>query len=138
LKGIFATIGMDFLSQWAYKLEMASKNGDLDTCKTETEDICQAIYLFTEGLRRTSLSDVEEPVEKTPVEPGLLKEKLDALMEACKQGDCDTADVLTAELTQMSLNDETDLVLTEICTLAESLDYVEVIKKVKELQTALG
>lgn len=67
----------------------------------------------------------------------MIKEKLEALMEACVTGNCDKGDAITAELIRMSLNEEIDRVLTEIHTLAESLDYEEVIKKIESIQPSL-
>jgi PAS domain S-box-containing protein len=136
MKGIFATIGMDSLSKRAYKLELASKGGDVDTCKNETEDFYEAMYVFTEKLRKTSLTDTGEPVEKTVVEAGVLAEKLADLKSACLEGNIDAADVLAGELKTLSLggeNADTDRLLAEICSSAESLDYEETARKIDGL-----
>jgi signal transduction histidine kinase/HPt (histidine-containing phosphotransfer) domain-containing protein/ActR/RegA family two-component response regulator len=55
MKGVFANIGVESLREWAYRLEMASKNGDAATCLAETEGICDAMSLFIGKLRGTSL-----------------------------------------------------------------------------------
>jgi HPt (histidine-containing phosphotransfer) domain-containing protein len=137
MKGVLATIGMDTLSKWAYKLELASKGEGIETCKQETEAICEAMYGFKEKLRSTGLMDKGEPVEKTLVEGALLKERLEAMKDACQKGDSDRGDVIAEELARMSFNEETDKAIGEICLLAESLDYEEVIQKIEELQAAL-
>jgi HPt (histidine-containing phosphotransfer) domain-containing protein len=138
MKGVLATIGMDTLSKWAYKLELASKGEGIETCKQETEAICEAMYGFKEKLRSTGLIDKKEPVEKTLVEGSLLKERLEAMRDACQKGDSDRGDVIAEELARMSFNEETDKAVEEICLLAESLDYEEVIQKIEELQATLS
>jgi HPt (histidine-containing phosphotransfer) domain-containing protein len=137
MKGVLATIGIDALSKWAYKLELASKGGDADTCKKETEDICAALYEFKEKLRSIGLMNKEEPMEKVVVEAGELKEWLEEMKNACLTGDSDKGNVIAQELKQMSFNKETDEALEKICVLAESLDYEKVIQKIAELQATL-
>ena len=130
MKGVFATIGMDSLSQWARKLELAAKSGDTATCKNETAGICRAMRAFIDRLAGTSLVTPEETGPRIKVEAAALEEKLAQLREACMKGDCDFADALAAEIAGMSLDPETDRVLAEVCSLAASLDYDAAIEKI--------
>jgi uncharacterized protein HemY len=70
---------------------------------------------------------------KTQVESPLLKEKLEALRDACARGDSDSADALAEELSGMSLDPETDKTLEEICALTGSLDYDAAVEKIETL-----
>ena len=133
MKGVFATIGMEPLAQWARRLELAAKSGDTGTCRDETGGICEAMRSFREALEETSLMLAAEAGPKTVVESELLKQKLGELRSACMKGDCDTADALTAELSGMSLDPETDRAVTEICTLAARLDYDAAVKRINRL-----
>jgi HPt (histidine-containing phosphotransfer) domain-containing protein len=134
IKGVLATIGHDTLSKWAYKLELAGKAGEADTCKNETEGICAAVRAFRDQLAQSPRMAVEEAGPKTRVESDLVKRKLAALRDACSKGDSDTADALVAELAGMSLDEETDKALEEICGLATNLDYDAAVEKIAALE----
>jgi CheY-like chemotaxis protein/HPt (histidine-containing phosphotransfer) domain-containing protein len=133
IKGVFATIGLDSLSKWALKLELASRGGEYDVCRNETEEFCRAMQSFGDALEKTSLMAAEEAVPKTQVELPLLREKLKALRDACFMGDCDAADALSEELKGMSLDPETDRVLGEINALIRYIDYDAAIEKIDGL-----
>jgi signal transduction histidine kinase/CheY-like chemotaxis protein/HPt (histidine-containing phosphotransfer) domain-containing protein len=138
MKGVLANIGMDVLSQWAYKLEYASKNNEYSTCLVETEGICQEMYLFREKLLNTSLLDRGEPVEKTQVSAAVLGEHLDRLKEACLYGESAKADSIAAELDRMCYSEGMDTALKEISALVASLDYDLVLEKITQLQGTVG
>jgi CheY-like chemotaxis protein/HPt (histidine-containing phosphotransfer) domain-containing protein len=53
MKGMFANIGMESLREWAYKLELASKNNELDICRAETDAICDAMLKLRDALSAT-------------------------------------------------------------------------------------
>jgi CheY-like chemotaxis protein len=134
MKGVFANIGMDFLSTWAYKLEQASRNQEYGICIGETEGICYEMYRFREKLLKTSLMNGGEAVVRAAVSAEVVREKLDALVEACTSGDSDKADSLAAELDRMSCGEALDAVLKEISGLVASLDYDLVIDKISALR----
>jgi hypothetical protein len=51
MKGVFANIGVKDLSEWASRLERASKDNDTATCLAETEGIVDAMTEFRDKLR---------------------------------------------------------------------------------------
>jgi signal transduction histidine kinase/DNA-binding NarL/FixJ family response regulator/HPt (histidine-containing phosphotransfer) domain-containing protein len=134
MKGVLAVIGMDSLSQWAYRLELASKGGEYDACKNETANISEAMRAFRDRLAQSPLMAREKAGPKTRVDSGLVKQKLARLRDACSQGDSDSADALAAELAGMSLDPETDRALEEICSLTGNLDYDAVVKQIDALR----
>ncbi|MDR2398535.1 MAG: response regulator [Spirochaetaceae bacterium] len=138
IKGILANMGMETLSKWAYKLELASKSADVEVCRTETEGLCEALYQFWEVLRKTSVMDEGEAVERTEIDQAALLEKLDRLAGACKIGASDEADSLAAELDTLCNNAVDDGALKELSDLVASLDYDIVVEKITELRSALG
>jgi CheY-like chemotaxis protein len=137
MKGVFANMGMDSLSKWAYKLEQASKNNEYATCIEETEPICQEMYRFRENLLQTSLMDRGEPIEKTLVDRERLEKKLDSLYTACESGETDKADSIASELERMCYNEPTDVALKEIIAHVASLDYDILLTKITTLKGAL-
>jgi signal transduction histidine kinase/FixJ family two-component response regulator/HPt (histidine-containing phosphotransfer) domain-containing protein len=133
MKGVFANIGVETISKWAYKLEYAAKNGDFALCKNETEAICEVMYEFKEKLLKTSLADKEEQPEKQSISKETLLEKLNAVIEASKRGRTDAADELCDELSVSTFNEEIDPLITELCDLLMSLDYDLAINKATEI-----
>jgi signal transduction histidine kinase/DNA-binding NarL/FixJ family response regulator/HPt (histidine-containing phosphotransfer) domain-containing protein len=138
MKGVFANIGADVLSKWAYSLEDASKNGNYAKCIEETEAFCEDMLRFREKLRTTSLMDKAEAKEKQQVDEMVLREKLDALANACKYGESSIADALATELEGLSFNAEVDEHLIGICGLVASLDYDVVLEQLESLVHALS
>jgi HPt (histidine-containing phosphotransfer) domain-containing protein len=129
MKGVFGTIGVDFLFQWARKLEFASREGDYELCRQETSALCGAMRAFKTSLEKTSLIE-EETVAKSIAPSAQVKEKLTQLKDACMRGDSDEADEFAASLAEMSLNDAAlDRRLDEICANARNLDYDVAIEK---------
>ncbi|MDR2798852.1 MAG: response regulator [Treponema sp.] len=133
MKGIFANMGADAISKWAYSLEYASKNGNDAKCMEETEGICEEMLQFREKLRTTSLMDKEESKEKEPVDEGVLREKLDALAQACTSGESSVADALALELEGFTFNGEVDERLEVIFGLVASLDYDVALEQIQSL-----
>jgi signal transduction histidine kinase/YesN/AraC family two-component response regulator len=131
MKGVFANIGSDALSKQAYKLEDASKNGDYKNCKKETAPFLSRMREFKKSLLTTSLVPEKSTVEKRQVEAVELKQVLDELTDACKQGKCDEADALEEKLKGMSFSEEADAVIEELRKLIASLDYDEAVKKIE-------
>ncbi|MDR2793584.1 MAG: response regulator [Treponema sp.] len=134
MKGVFANIGVESISKWAYTLEYASKHGDSALCKNETEAICEAMYAFREKLLKTSLMDKGEQRELAPISEEILLEKLNAVIEACKQGRTDAADKLGEELSASTFSGEVDPLIAELCDLLMYLDYGVAINKVNEIK----
>jgi CheY-like chemotaxis protein/HPt (histidine-containing phosphotransfer) domain-containing protein len=138
VKGVFAALGVKELSEWAYKLEIASKNGDLETVQSETLPFCEAMDTFQNELLKTSLMKEPEAAEKRKVEPVFIREQLNLLRGACENGDGDKAEGIVKELEQISCGTETDRALEEICSLTFSYDYDEVIEKIDGLANLPG
>jgi HPt (histidine-containing phosphotransfer) domain-containing protein len=133
VKGVFAALGVKNLSEWAYKLETASKNRELETVRSETLPFCESMDTFQNKLRETSLMQEPEAPEKRKAEPAFIREQLDLLRGACENGDGNKAEGIVKELEQVSSGTETDLALKEICSLTFSYDYDEVIEKIGEI-----
>jgi signal transduction histidine kinase/HPt (histidine-containing phosphotransfer) domain-containing protein len=138
VKGVFAALGVNGLSEWAYKLEAASRNRELETVRSDTVPFCEAMDRLQNELLKTSLMKKPEGQEKRKAEPAYILEQLDALRAACKNGDGDRAEGIVKELEQVSCEPETDLALKEICGLTFSYDYDEVIEKINGLVNSPG
>ncbi|MDR3322426.1 MAG: response regulator [Synergistaceae bacterium] len=138
LKSVFANLGYQFLSNWAFELEKAAMAGDADRCGRETDEFCAAMESLRAKLRLTGLMD--EPGERIlrrevaiPDFLGMLEE----LTEACRDGDPDEANAAVSELTGVTVNDDVDAAVAEICDLTESFDFEEAIEKLEALRSLL-
>ncbi|MCL2193398.1 MAG: Hpt domain-containing protein [Treponema sp.] len=138
MKGLFAAIGVAALSAKAYRLELASKSCDVDTCQKETPEFCDAMRRFKENLCATFIVPPREAGPRTLVEPAVLAEKLACLKRACLEGDSDIADAVSADLGTLSLDGGSDEALDEIRSLADSLDYDEAAEKIDSLLQKLN
>jgi CheY-like chemotaxis protein len=138
MKGVFANIGVESISKWAYTLEYASKHGDADLCLKETEAICDAMYAFKERLLKTPLMDKGEGKEKLGISAEALAEKLDAVIEACKRGDTGAADKLGEELSTAAFSEGVDPLIAELCDLISFLDYDVAINKANEIREGIA
>lgn len=137
VKGVFAAIGVKGLSEWAYKLETASRNRELETVRSDTIPFCEAMDGLQNEFLKTSLMKEPEGQEKRRAEPAYILERLAALQLTCKSGDSDSAEGIVKDLEQISCDPETDLALKEICSLTFRYDYDEVLKKINGLVNLL-
>jgi PAS domain S-box-containing protein len=139
MKGVFANIGNQFLSDWAFILETASRDGDVGKCMEQTEDFCCEMRKFREKLLQASLMEAsKERGEKTSVTRDALVLKLKELSEFCLDCDADGANVTASELRLATCSGQADERLDEICEFVESFDYEEAIRKCNELLSLLG
>jgi HPt (histidine-containing phosphotransfer) domain-containing protein len=138
MKGVFANIGADSISKWAYRLEYASRNGDYAKCRKESRSFIARMFEFKQRLLDTSLIAREEAAEKRQVEAAELLKTLEALREACGQGMSDEADSLAESLKETRFNEEADPLIADICELIASLDYDLAIEKAETLRTLIA
>jgi signal transduction histidine kinase/CheY-like chemotaxis protein/HPt (histidine-containing phosphotransfer) domain-containing protein/ABC-type amino acid transport substrate-binding protein len=134
MKGVFANIGADAISKWAYQLEYASRNGDYAKCREESRPFIARMFEFKQKLLATSLMPREEEKEKRQVEAAELLKTLEALREACGQGMSDEADALAELLKEIRFSDSADPLIADICELIASLDYDLAIEKVEAIK----
>jgi HPt (histidine-containing phosphotransfer) domain-containing protein len=127
LKKIFDDLGNQFLTDWAADLEHTFKEGKVGKCRKQTRPFCDNLRSFRARLLETSLMDGVDEDEQTGGND--LREKLDALIVACLECDTDGIDAIIVELRAMDFGEERNRLLTEICALAESFDYGDVIVK---------
>ncbi len=137
MKGVFANLGVSELTKWAYRLEMASKNGEHEPCIAETDAICNEMLSFKDELLSTSLFAAGKPLVRTDIDSEELIQKLDELSEACKVGDSESAEKVQQELSTRTYNELVDPALDEISALIDSFDYDIVLEKIKELLVEL-
>jgi signal transduction histidine kinase/DNA-binding response OmpR family regulator len=136
-KGICATLGIKTLSEWAKRLEAASKSEDKSICFSETNDFCSALTEFNKSLRRTSLfKEEEDTVEKTEIAAVDMAAKLTQFLEACDDGRSSLIKAAAKELAGFCLvgaPDNFNETLEEALDLASSMDYDEAIEKAQGL-----
>jgi signal transduction histidine kinase/DNA-binding NarL/FixJ family response regulator/HPt (histidine-containing phosphotransfer) domain-containing protein len=137
LKSVFANIGVASISQWALRLEQASKAGDGETCLKETEGICALMSEFHIRLLRTSLMEQGPILAKQRLEPPALREKLEALDAACRTGDSTAADAIAADLDRSTVSEDIDRRIRELTELVASFDYNIAIHKIEEIVLAV-
>jgi signal transduction histidine kinase/CheY-like chemotaxis protein len=138
MKGVFANIGAESLSKWAYQLEYASRNGDYAKCKEETGSFTGKMTEFKENLLSTSLMIKNEKKGKQQTDSVKLLQTLEAAREACRKGMSDDADALAETLSGMSCNEAADVLIAELCELIASLDYNLVDEKVAAIKKAVS
>jgi signal transduction histidine kinase/DNA-binding NarL/FixJ family response regulator/HPt (histidine-containing phosphotransfer) domain-containing protein/HAMP domain-containing protein len=138
LKGVMANLGAGNLSQWAAKLEKASKAADdpsLALCREETTPFCADLREFRDSLRRTSLfkspADTEEGKKSGDMQ--FLKEQIGLLKEACVSYSFgETKKIITA-LGEYEWDAETGKELENIRQFIVSLDYDKALEGMNRL-----
>jgi PAS domain S-box-containing protein len=141
VKNVFANLGNRILSDWAFALETASTGEkDVHKCLRQTDDFCSGAKKFqnnlTQALAAFEPKDAETP--KKEIKTGVLLRKLKALSDACIDCNTNRIEELIDELRQMNAGAEVNAYLREICELAESFDYDEVIGKYEALRELLS
>jgi CheY-like chemotaxis protein/nitrogen-specific signal transduction histidine kinase/HPt (histidine-containing phosphotransfer) domain-containing protein len=153
-KGVMAIIGMKKLAEWAMHLETASRNivevnknpkntnaaatveKDLNLCKSDTLPFCSAILSLHDAIAKTSLTE-KKHIEKTKIDAGVLKEKLDDFLLACQSFRAKDAGIISAELEKYTFNEKVDTGIAAICKLTASFRFSDAAAKIKTLQASL-
>ena len=140
VKSVLATIGNQFLSDWASHLEEAATNGDTDTCVKENHKFCNALAKFHAKLLKTSLmADVVALARKVKVTHKELKKQLELLHRACDDFQPDTAEPVAKELQSvtldapLALSTAVDASLKEINNQVLSFDYDKAAEAIDKL-----
>jgi CheY-like chemotaxis protein len=133
-RGTLAIMGHTTLSDWAKKLESASKNGtdgDIKFCKIETKEFLSSLADFRSELLKTSLFNESK---KGKAESVLgTQHKLRELSQACTELKADDAELIVAELQGITLDAELDKKIEEICLLVSSYRFLEAAKRIDAL-----
>jgi len=139
IKSVLATVGNQFLSDWASRLEKAAMRGDTKKCMKENNNFCIALKKFYARILQTDLMvDVAADAKKQKITHKALKKKLETLHLACDDFQPETAEPIAKELLYVTLNapmklsTSVDTSLSEIHDFVYSFDYnkaTEVIDK---------
>jgi HPt (histidine-containing phosphotransfer) domain-containing protein len=137
LKGVLANIGAERLSQWAAKLEKASKAGDetsLAMCREETGPFSADMRGFRDKLRQTSLFSSQGKEEsKKPGDMQFLKEQIGLLKDACINYSFGETKKIITNLGEYEWDNETTKELENIRQFVLSLDYDKALEGMNRL-----
>jgi diguanylate cyclase (GGDEF)-like protein len=143
-KGVLATIGMSSLADEALKLEAASKlivasGGDdainAKRCIEATSPFCLRATEFYEKLSE-ALAGISVP-SKVLTTANMLVNDLKALGEACATYKANKISEIIKRLGRITYNVEIDAKLSEILSLANTMDYDEAAAKCADLYKTL-
>ncbi|WP_010253789.1 response regulator [Treponema primitia] len=138
VKGVFASLGVKILADQAYKLEMAGKSGDAETCRAGTGPFCTAMDRFYQALSETALGkDSGAKSEKTETSTEFIKEQLEHLKTACINCSGEDADRIAKSLESVTCGEGIDTALKRICQLIDSYDYDEALERIATLEDTL-
>jgi signal transduction histidine kinase/CheY-like chemotaxis protein len=135
-KGLFASIGFESFSEWAKKLEFASKVASTDSeslaiCEEETEDFCIALSDFRNALIESGA--LEDAIEKTTVDASVIATGLESLARACDRGRPAEVNKAASRIKAISFDEKTNEEISAILTLCENMDYDEAAEKINAL-----
>ncbi|MDR2467637.1 MAG: response regulator [Spirochaetaceae bacterium] len=140
-KGALAILGHKALSRQAEQLEKLSKEGGKENysfCTTATEPFMMALQELRTRFEATSLISAEQEHEKIKVSAERLSSLIDQLASACAAFKPDKAAAFSAELANLSIDDETDALLAEIRAYATSFRFMDASEKIAKLKNILG
>ena len=135
LKTVFANIGDQLMSDWAYSLEKAAAEGNTEKCVKETEHFHNNVAKL-----HSRLADIfdaepsEEQGNKNSISTDKLTEILRQLSEACLTCYAGHAEDLSMELQKWVFDLEMDDNISQICGFITSFDFD---KAYETIQTVL-
>jgi HPt (histidine-containing phosphotransfer) domain-containing protein len=140
LKGVFATLGVKKLSEWAKKLEFASADeenqdkGFSRICLEETRPFIDACTVFFDRLPSELKSDGTEemPVENAKGDEAFFIQNLHELKKALETGHANSINELIAGLCKLSFGEKIDDFIRKLSRLSADFDYDVAIQKIKE------
>ncbi len=143
LKGVFATIGMQGLSDDAKRLESAAKTltanerdeESLRICQKTTPPFCTLMTNFHANLLAALFS--LQVNRKVLTDVSVLLTELKAFSIACSAYKAKEINEIARQLEHISYDEDTDIKLSEILVLVGSMDYEEAAQKSDALYTKL-
>ncbi|AEF80929.1 hybrid sensor histidine kinase/response regulator [Leadbettera azotonutricia] len=137
IKSVLRTLGAPELGEWAYKLEIAGRDGNAAVCREETLPFTEAVLSIREKLLATGLMTAEEEIEKRKVDKETIIEKLRILAAACKRSLVSEIEEAAAELKGLSYDNETDTAIKIIHDLVDSFDHELAADRIADLVNSL-
>ena len=138
LKTVFANIGNQFMSDWAFSLEQAAMRGDIDKCISETNNFCSALVQFNSKLKCTKLmSDSVPKARKKKISKKDLRNSLEKLLLACNDFNAESAELIAKELLDFTINAQANSMLTTVHDMVLSFDYDKAAEAIVELIQSL-
>jgi CheY-like chemotaxis protein/anti-sigma regulatory factor (Ser/Thr protein kinase) len=145
LKGIFATLGVRRLSEWARKLELASadakaaNSGFPEICVNETKPFVKECRRFFDMLPAAVKPDNAAPEKDFRKDAGnkdFLLTKLEKLKTDMETGHANSINEICAELSKLSFDEKTDSFIGELSRLAADFDYYIAKQRIEEFLDA--
>jgi len=146
LKGVFATIGKDDLSEQAKNLEFAAKEGRIEECEGKTEGFLAELAAFQGKLLSTSFTQDEKTSNEKDavqvVDAAAVIVKLEELYTAALGARSRETGKIAKTLDAFSLRGHGDKIWkekwTELKALLYNFDYAKVAEEIPALIKALG
>jgi PAS domain S-box-containing protein len=138
LKSVFANIGNQFMSDWAFSLEEAAVRGNINKCLNETHNFCNTLKQFHTRLLQTDIVNYYvSKSHKMQISNIDLVNKLEQLLLACNDFQAEVAEPIAKELLEVTFNKKVDETLVKLCDSVFSFDYNETAEIVDELMQYL-
>jgi HPt (histidine-containing phosphotransfer) domain-containing protein len=131
MKSSMATIGAMELSEAAFKLETASKNGDLDYCLEQFPNLKEKLLSLRQRL---SVLFPETVTEKKPGEADYLRENVQKALEACKSLDSEEGAEALNDLRAYDFGEETNGLLEEASAALEDFKFGETLRILNQIR----
>jgi CheY-like chemotaxis protein len=134
LKGIFATLGVRALSEWAHRLEIASSEDSVggfpEICQRETTLFlkeCKAFFDRLPDELKTKEKKDKKKGDKENLAPRLIE-----LESAFENGHANSINDIIKELRGLSFDEKTDGFISELSRLSADFDYDIAAQKTKD------
>ena len=133
LKAELATIGAMRLSEWAFKLEMASKNKKVEECLESYPLFQEQVFRLHEQLSRC-FSKETAPAEKKQGNVDRLREDLSKAITAAKNYDEDTGMEILAGLLQDDFGESTNALLAKAMAAFNDFNHAAALESLNSIQ----
>ncbi|MDR0463657.1 MAG: response regulator [Treponema sp.] len=145
LKGVLANIGAENLSEWAAKLEKASKNRnekhEEDICLSQTGAFCEELNRFQEKLGRIFADNQNEGKDETAKtgvsgirgSAAIFNEQMEFLKKACVNYSFTDTKKIISVLDEYEWDDEKKEKLENIKNFLSSFDYEKIMEYINQI-----
>jgi HPt (histidine-containing phosphotransfer) domain-containing protein len=127
LKGVFATLGVRVLSEWARRLEIASSEdsagGFSENCLKEAPLFIDECKTFFNRLPNELKTNVWENKDQKQGDKKNLAPRLIELKSALENGHANSINDIIKELCELSFDEKTDGFISELSCLSADFDY---------------
>lgn len=133
MKSALRMVGASELGEFAYRLELAAKGGDFETCAKETDEFTRRVFSLSDEMKTAIGNLAPQKTGGEATDEATVKNLLRELLQACRDFNLTSADEIASEIAKKTVNANFDAKVANIIEKVEIVEYEEAADEIEKL-----